>query len=136
MPQKCAKNPPKIAQSKTVAVVGVMTMLYCDIIPRLPPGDPRGEKSLGIVYRQKKKSEFGLSRPVSGQKTLNCQRKVCFHILQLSSASSKKKQSGCGKISDLKYQTLATDSSYVGQVRVRVRVKVRVNTKKWKISTC
>ncbi len=28
---------------------------------------------LGLVYRQRKKpSEFGLSRPVSGQKTPNC----------------------------------------------------------------
>ncbi len=40
-----------------------------------------------------------------------------------------------GKTPDLKYQTWATYSSYVGQVRVRVRVKVRVNTKKWKIFT-
>jgi hypothetical protein len=39
------------------------------------------------------------------------------------------------KTSDLKLQTWATCSSYVGQVCVRVRVKVRVNTKKWKIST-
>ncbi len=28
------------------------------------------------LYRQKKKSEFELSRPVSGQKTPNCQHKV------------------------------------------------------------
>jgi hypothetical protein len=39
------------------------------------------------------------------------------------------------KTSDLKLQTWATYSSYVGQVRVRVRVKVGVNTKKWKIRT-
>jgi hypothetical protein len=36
---------------------------------------------------------------------------------------------------DLKLQTWATYSSYVGQDHVGVRVKVRVNTKKWKIST-
>jgi hypothetical protein len=39
------------------------------------------------------------------------------------------------KTSDLKYQTWATNSSYVGQVCVRVRVKVRVNNKHRKIST-
>ncbi len=39
------------------------------------------------------------------------------------------------KTSDLKLQTWATYSSYVGQVRVRVRVKVRVDTKKRKIKT-
>jgi hypothetical protein len=49
--------------------------------------------------------------------------------------SAKKIRVIMEKISDLKYQTWATDSSYVGQVHVRVRVKVRVNTKKWKIST-
>jgi hypothetical protein len=42
---------------------------------------------------------------------------------------------GKEKTSDLKLQTWATYSSYVGQVRVRVRVKVRVNTKKQKIRT-
>ncbi len=32
----------KIAQRKTGAVVGVVTVSYCDVIPRLPPGDPGG----------------------------------------------------------------------------------------------
>jgi hypothetical protein len=48
---------------------------------------------------------------------------------------SKKNQSGHGKTSDLKYQTWALYSSYVGQVHVKVRVKVRVNMKKQKIRT-
>jgi hypothetical protein len=41
------------------------------------------------------------------------------------------------KTFDLKLQTWATYSSYVGHVsvRVRIRVKDKVNTKKWKIST-
>ncbi len=84
---------------------------------------------------QKEKSKSRLSRPISGQKPPNCQRKVWFCVLPSSSAGSKKYQSDPGKISDLKYQTWATNSSYVWQVHVRVRVKVRVNTKKWKIST-
>jgi hypothetical protein len=48
---------------------------------------------------------------------------------------SKKISVTTEKISDLKYQTWAMDSYFVGQVHVRVRVKVRVNTKKRKIST-
>jgi hypothetical protein len=53
----------------------------------------------------------------------------------LSSVPRKKIRVGTEKTSDLKLQTWAIDSSYVGQVRVRVRVKVMVNTKKWKIRT-
>ncbi len=49
-PQKCAKIPPKIAQRKTGAGVGDATVSYCDVIPRLPPGDPRGERSLRPLY--------------------------------------------------------------------------------------
>ncbi len=50
LPQKYAKNPPKIAQHKTGVVVGVVTVLYCDVTPRLPPGDPREEKSLSPLF--------------------------------------------------------------------------------------
>ncbi len=48
---------------------------------------------------------------------------------------AKKNRVDTTKTSNLKLQTWATYSSYVGQVHVRVRVKVRVQTKKRKINT-
>ena len=50
LPQKCAKIPPKIAQRKTGAGVGDVTVSYCDVIPRLPSRDPQGESSLSPLY--------------------------------------------------------------------------------------
>ncbi len=48
--QKYAKDPLKIAQRKTGAGMGVMTVSYCDVISRQPPGDPRGEMSFSPLY--------------------------------------------------------------------------------------
>ena len=49
-PRNTLRIPPKNSQLKTGAGVGVVTVLYCDVIPWLPPMDPRGETSLSPLY--------------------------------------------------------------------------------------
>jgi hypothetical protein len=47
LPQKCTENPPKIPPLKSGTGLGCVTVLYCDITPRWPPGDAPGE---GVCY--------------------------------------------------------------------------------------
>jgi hypothetical protein len=53
-PRNALRSPPKLLSAK-LGQVGDVTVSYCDVIPRLPPGDARGETSLSPLsfkYRQ------------------------------------------------------------------------------------
>ena len=88
------------------------------------------------VYRQKKNQSLDFPDPFQARRLPIVSAKSDFVSCRHRLCPAKKVRVDAEKTLDLKLQTWAMYSSYVGQVRVRVRVKVRVNTKKQKIRTC
>jgi hypothetical protein len=84
---------------------------------------------------QKKNRSMDFPDPFQARRLPIVSAKSDFMSCRRRPRAAKKIRVATEKISDLKYQTWATNSSYVGQVHVRVRVKIKVNTKKWKLST-
>ncbi len=83
----------------------------------------------------RKKQSLDLPDPFQARRLPIVSAKSDFASCRCHPRPAKKIRVDAEKPSDLKLQTWATYSSYVGQVHVRVRIRVRVNTKKQKIST-
>ena len=85
-------------------------------------------ESLRPVYAEKKLQSLDFPAPFRPEDSQLLAQSLIL-CLAIVVRGQKKNQSGHRKTSDLKLQTWATYSSYVGQDHVGVRVKVRVNTK-------